>query len=87
MSDGEGCYRIRFESGRYLDFVTAEDGGLVAVANGDGMAFKLHKFAQDRYKLINAEGKALFNRNMRGSFSLSLDTCSFATTQIFRFVK
>jgi hypothetical protein len=82
-----GLSRIRFESGRYLDFVTNGDGTVAAVANSDGMAFKLHKFAQDRYKLINADGMAVFNQNNRGVFSLSLAPESFATTQVFRFVK
>ena len=83
----DGYSRIRFESGRYLDFVKNEDRTFTAVANFEGMSFKLQKFAQDRYKLINAEGKALYNKNMRGSFALDLAPCSFATVQIFRFTK
>lgn len=83
----DGYSKIRFESGRYLDFVKNDDGTVTAVANSDGMAFKLHKFAQDRYKLINSDGMAVFNQNNRGVFSLSLAPESFATTQVFRFVK
>lgn len=82
-----GFSRIRFESGRYLDFATAEDGTVNAIAGESGTLLTLKKYAQDRYKLITADGNAVCNRNTRGVFTLSLDPCSFATTQVFRFVK
>lgn len=83
----DGFCRIRFESGRYLDFEVSEGGAVNAVANEKGMSLKLRKYAQDRYKLINADGKAVFNQNNRGAFSLSLAPESFAPVQVFRFIR
>jgi hypothetical protein len=83
----DGFCRIRFESGRYLDFEVPEGGAVKAVANEKGMSLKLRKYAQDRYKLINADGKAGFNQNNRGAFSLSLAPESFAPVQVFRFIR